>query len=90
MTLKFADSFVKGHLFVGETVVTPVGFGIGPTKLQGAAYVAGTIMVGDPIPFISPPGVPQATTMITKRSQLTGLVGSAGLALQNLGFNTTF
>tara|TARA_B100000029_G_scaffold516217_1_gene627720 strand:+ start:2327 stop:3367 length:1041 start_codon:yes stop_codon:yes gene_type:complete len=85
MTLKFADSFVKGHLFVGETVVTPVGFGIGPTKLQGAAYVAGPIMVGDPVPFMSPPGVPQATTMITKRSQLTGLVGSAGLALQNLG-----
>ena len=79
MTLKTPDTFVKGQLFVGETLVTPVGFGVDATALRGAAYAAGPVMVGDPIPFISPPGIPQATCMITKRSSLDALMtdGSA-------------
>ena len=79
--LKTPDQKVKGQLIVGETLVGPVGFGVGITKLVGTAYVAGPLMVGDTKPFISPPGVPQATAMFTKRSSLDGLVGSAGLEL---------
>ena len=79
--LKAPDSKIKGQLVVGETVLSPVGFGVGVTKLPGTAYIAGPIMVGDTKPFISPPGVPQATAMFTKRSSLDGLVGAAGLEL---------
>ena len=79
--LKTPDQKVKGQLIVGETLVGPVGFGVGVTRLLGTAYIAGPIMVGDTKPFISPPGVPQATAMFTKRSSLDGLVGAAGLEL---------
>ena len=47
MTLKTPDTFVKGQLFVGETLVPPVGFGVDATALRGAAYVSGPFMVGD-------------------------------------------
>ena len=79
--LKTPDQKVKGQLIVGETLVGPVGFGVGITKLVGTAYVAGPLMVGDTKPFVSPPGVPLASAMFTKRSALDGLVGSAGLEL---------
>jgi len=79
--LKTPDTKVKGQLIVGESLVGPVGFGVGVTRLIGTAYIAGPIMVGDTKPFISPPGVPQATAMFTKRSSLDGLVGAAGLEL---------
>ena len=79
--LKTPDQKVKGQLIVGETLVGPVGFGVGITKLVGTAYVAGPLMVGDTKPFVSPPGVPLASAMFTKRSALDGLVGAAGLEL---------
>ena len=79
---KAPDSKIKGQLVVGETVLSPVGFGVGVTKLPGTAYISGPIMVGDTKSFVSPPGVPLASgAMITKRSSLDGLVGSAGLEL---------
>ena len=78
---KAPDTKIKGQLIVGETLVGPVGFGVGITKLVGTAYVAGPLMVGDTKPFISPPGVPLASAMFTKRSALDGLVGAAGLEL---------
>ena len=79
---KAPDSKIKGQLVVGETVLSPVGFGVGVTKLPGTAYIAGPIMVGDTKSFVSPPGLPLASgAMITKRSSLDGLVGSAGLEL---------
>ena len=80
--LKAPDSKIKGQLVVGETLLSPVGFGVGVTKLPGTAYIAGPIMVGDTKSFVSPPGLPLASgAMITKRSSLDGLVGSAGLEL---------
>ncbi len=80
--LKAPDSKIKGQLVVGETLLSPVGFGVGVTKLPGTAYISGPIMVGDTKSFVSPPGVPLASgAMITKRSSLDGLVGSAGLEL---------
>ena len=86
MTLKTPDTFVKGQLFVGETLVPPVGFGVDATALRGAAYVSGPFMVGDTKPFISPPGIPQATCMITKRSALDGLLeASPSAAAQKIG-----
>ena len=86
MTLKTPDTFIKGQLHVGETLLTPVGFGVGPLALKGAAYVAGPLMVGDTKPFLSPPGIPQATCMITKRSSLDGLLdGSPSAADQATG-----
>ena len=79
---KAPDSKIKGQLVVGETLLSPVGFGVGVTKLPGTAYISGPIMVGDTKSFVSPPGVPLASgAMITKRSSLDGLVGSAGLEL---------
>ena len=79
---KAPDSKIKGQLVVGETVLSPVGFGVGVTKLPGTAYISGPIMVGDTKSFVSPPGLPLASgAMITKRSSLDGLVGSAGLEL---------
>ena len=86
MTLKTPDTFIKGQLFVGETLVPPVGFGVDATALRGAAYVSGPFMVGDTKPFISPPGIPQATCMITKRSALDGLLeASPSAAAQKIG-----
>jgi len=86
MTLKTPDTFIKGQLFVGETLVPPVGFGVDATALRGAAYVSGPFMVGDTKPFISPPGIPQATCMITKRSALDGLLeASPSAAAQKMG-----
>ncbi len=80
--LKVPDSKIKGQLVVGETLLSPVGFGVGVTKLPGTAYMAGPIMVGDTKSFVSPPGVPLASgAMITKRSKLDGLVGAAGLEI---------
>jgi len=79
--LKTPDTKIKGQLVVGETLVGPVGFGVGITRLIGTGYFAGPLMVGDTKPFISPPGVPLASAMFTKRSSLDGLVGSAGLEL---------
>ena len=86
MTLKTPDTFIKGQLFVGETLVPPVGFGVDATALRGAAYVSGPFMVGDTKPFISPPGVPLASCMITKRSALDGLMeASPSAAAQKFG-----
>jgi len=86
MTLKTPDTFIKGQLFVGETLVPPVGFGVDKTALRGAAYVAGPFMVGDTKPFLSFPGVPHATCMITKRSALDGLMdASPSAAAQQFG-----
>ena len=80
--LKTPDQKVKGQLVVGETLLSPVGFGVGVTKLPGTAYMAGPIMVGDTKSFVSPPGVPLASgAMITKRSKLDGLVGASGLEI---------
>ncbi len=79
--LKTPDQKIKGQLIVGETLVGPVGFGVGITRLIGTGYFAGPLMVGDTKPFVSPPGVPLASAMFTKRSSLDGLVGSAGLEL---------
>jgi len=86
MTLKTPDTFIKGQLFVGETLVPPVGFGVDATALRGAGYISGPFMVGDTKPFISPPGIPQATCMITKRSSLDGLLeASPSAAAQKTG-----
>ena len=64
--LKAPDSKIKGQLVVGETLLSPVGFGVGVTKLPGTAYISGPIMVGDTKSFVSPPGVPLASgAMIT-------------------------
>ena len=79
--LKTPDTKINGQLVVGETLVGPVGFGVGITRLIGTGYFAGPLMVGDTKPFVSPPGVPLASAMFTKRSSLDGLVGSEGLAL---------
>ena len=78
MTLKTPDTKIKGQLVVGETLVGPVGFGVGITRLIGTGYFAGPLMVGDTKPFVSPPGVPLASAMFTKRSSLDGLVGAGG------------
>ena len=86
MTLKTPDTFIKGQLFVGETLVPPVGFGVDATALRGAGYISGPFMVGDTKPFISLPGVPHATCMITKRSALDGLLeASPSAAAQKNG-----
>ena len=79
--LKTPDTKIKGQLVVGETLVGPVGFGVGITRLIGTGYFAGPLMVGDTKPFVSPPGVPLASAMFTKRSSLDGLVGAGGLEL---------
>ena len=81
MTLKTPDTKIKGQLVVGETLLSPIGFGVGVTRLIGTGYFAGPLMVGDTKAFVSPPGVPLASAMFTKRSSLDGLVGSEGLAL---------
>ena len=81
MTLKTPDTKIKGQLVVGETLLSPIGFGVGVTRLIGTGYFAGPLMVGDTKAFVSPPGVPLASAMFTKRSSLDGLVGSDGLAL---------
>ena len=50
--LKAPDSKIKGQLVVGETLLSPVGFGVGVTKLPGTAYISGPIMVGDTKSFV--------------------------------------
>ena len=60
--MKVPDLFVGKRLIVGTPTIPngPVGFGVGPAVLRGAAYVEAPMIVGDDTKF----PLPEATMMI--------------------------
>ena len=75
---KSADLYVGNQLFVGPAnhlgaPIPPVGFGIGPTKIRGAAYLAGPVMIGSPLTFTKGPNFNEANLMIGRSGNVEAL-----------------
>ena len=86
MTLKTPDTFIKGQLICGESLVPPISFGVDATALKGAGHFVGPLIVGDTKVFPGPPGFPLANVQLTKRSALDGIFdASPSAAAQKLG-----
>ena len=86
MTLKTPDTFIKGQLICGESLVPPISFGVDATALKGAGHFVGPLIVGDTKVFPGPPGFPLANVQLTKRSGLDGILdASPSAAAQKVG-----
>ena len=53
---KAGDFYVGSQLFCGVAEhagapLPPVGLGVGPTKIRGAGFIAGPLLVGSPFTF---------------------------------------
>ena len=69
---------ISDQLMVGSDPVSVAacGFGAGPTKLDGAVFAKGPVLIGGKGLFLSP-GVPRANLMITKRPSPVGILAEA-------------
>ena len=70
---KAGDFYVGSQLFCGAAEyegapLPPVGLGVGPTKIRGAGYIAGPLLIGNPFSFTSAPNVNEANVMIGRNS----------------------
>ena len=72
-TVNISDQLMLGS---DPVSVAACGFGAGPTKLDGAAYLKGPVIIGGKGLFLSP-GVPRANLMITKRPSPVGILAEA-------------
>ncbi len=68
---KAGDFYVGSQLFCGAgenlgVPIPPVGLGVGPTKIRGAGYIAGPLIIGSPISYTSAPNVNEANLMIAR------------------------
>ena len=68
---KAGDFYVGSQLFCGAAEnlgvpIPPVGIGVGPTKIRGAGYIAGPLIIGSPISYTSAPNVNEANLMIAR------------------------
>ena len=68
---KAGDFYVGSQLFCGAAEnlgvpIPPVGLGVGPTKIRGAGYIAGPLIIGSPISYTSAPNVNEANLMIAR------------------------
>ena len=62
---KFSDVYVGKQLHVGSSAPDPKGplaLGIGPTLINGSAYIAGPAIVGNSLTFVGP----EATLMVSR------------------------
>ena len=70
---KAGDFYVGSQLFLGASEyegvpLPPVGLGVGPTKIRGAGYIAGPLLIGNPFSFTSAPNINEANVMIGRNS----------------------
>ena len=70
---KAGDFYVGSQLFCGVSEyegapLPPVGLGVGPTKIRGAGYIAGPLLIGNPFSFTSAPNINEANVMIGRNS----------------------
>jgi len=70
---KAGDFYVGSQLFCGTAEyegvpLPPVGLGVGPTKIRGAGYIAGPLLIGNPFSFTSAPNINEANVMIGRNS----------------------
>ena len=68
---KAGDFYVGSQLFCGVAEhagvpLPPVGLGVGPTKIRGAGFIAGPLLVGDPFTFTKGPNINEANLMIAR------------------------
>lgn len=68
---KSGDFYVGSQLFCGVAEhagvpVPPVGLGVGPTKIRGAGFIAGPLIVGDPFTFTKGPNINDANLMVAR------------------------
>ena len=76
---KSGDLHVKRQLFVGNSVIPgPIGFGIGPSKIDGSAYIAGPVIIGDNTAFNKGPNINEATLMVARKPIVNPLTAASG------------
>ena len=68
---KVGNLFVGNQLFCGVAEhlgapLPPVGLGVGPTKIRGAGFIAGPLLVGSPFTFTKGPNVNEANLMVAR------------------------
>jgi hypothetical protein len=68
---KAGDFYVGSQLFCGVAEhagapLPPVGLGVGPTKIRGAGFIAGPLIVGDPFTFTKGPNINDANLMVAR------------------------
>jgi hypothetical protein len=68
---KVGNLFVGNQLFCGVaehagTPFPPVGLGVGESKIRGAGFIAGPLLVGDPFTFTKGPNVNEANLMVAR------------------------
>ena len=68
---KAGDFYVGSQIFCGAAEnlgvpIPPVGLGVGPTKIRGAGFIAGPLIIGSPISYTSAPNVNEANLMIAR------------------------
>jgi hypothetical protein len=68
---KVGNLFVGNQLFCGVAEhlgapLPPVGLGVGLTKIRGAGFIAGPLLVGSPFTFTKGPNVNEANLMVAR------------------------
>lgn len=68
---KAGDFYVGSQLFCGVAEhagapLPPVGLGIGGSKIRGAGFIAGPLLVGSPFTFTKGPNVNEANLMVAR------------------------
>jgi hypothetical protein len=92
---KAGDFYVGSQLFCGVAEhagapLPPVGLGVGPTKIRGAGFIAGPLLVGSPFTFTKGPNVNEANLMIARCGNPEALPPPPSiLKVSSLGFPPT-
>ena len=92
---KAGDFYVGSQLFCGVAEhlgapLPPVGLGVGPTKIRGAGFIAGPLLVGSPFTFTKGPNVNEANLMIARCANPEALPPPPSiLKVSSLGFPPT-
>ena len=92
---KVGNLFVGNQLFCGVAEhlgapLPPVGLGVGPTKIRGAGFIAGPLLVGDPFTFTKGPNVNEANLMVARCGNPEALPPPPSiLKVSSLGFPPT-
>lgn len=92
---KLGNIFVGNQLFCGVAEhagapLPPVGFGIGPSKIRGSAFLAGPTIMGSPFAFTKGPNINEACVMIGRCGNPEALPPPPSiLKISSLGFAPT-
>ena len=92
---KLGNIFVGNQLFCGVAEhagapLPPVGFGVGPSKIRGSAFLAGPTIMGSPFAFTKGPNINEACVMIGRCGNPEALPPPPSiLKISSLGFAPT-